>query len=143
MSMPPVLFRNICGVLVVLLLAVASTGVGCAGSSEKAEPDEAPVETRRHADEAIEGPFEVARAWVDDLDDHDLSGEPADIVDEWSVASLARVWASGDEYRAVVTQKNTAEEAPAVLLHVAKGDGGTWEVVDVEPTTANHLWPKL
>lgn len=131
--------------LTATLLAV-SLAAGCASTPDAAneEPDEEPDKARQISVQSSEGPFEVAALWAEKFDEHDLDSEASEVVEQWPAATVARVWASGDDYRAVVIRRGGGrEESPAILLHIAPDDEDTWSVVDLETTTSTHLWPKL
>lgn len=131
--------------LTAALLALSLTG-GCASApdAEDDQPADEPDEAREDAVQSTEGPFEVAVLWAEEFDEHDLGGEAGEVVEEWPAAQVARIWATGDDYRAVITRRGGgSEEIPAILLHIAQSDEDSWSVVDLETTTSTHLWPKL
>ncbi len=128
-------------VLVYSLMAALWFG-GCATPRE--EPDADPTAgAQATAEPAPNGPFEVARGWVDAFSADEAPDAVRQVVGGWKTAQLARVWAAGEEYRAVVVQKSTARETPAVLLRITHSDASGWEVSGVEPTTSTHLWSEL
>ncbi|MFW5967012.1 MAG: hypothetical protein ACOCV2_05810 [Persicimonas sp.] len=132
--------------MLVAALVLIALSAGCASTPDV--EDDRSAEQSEKADEdpvqSSEGPYEVAALWVEELDEHDLEGEPGEVVDEWSAAQVARVWASGEDYRAVVTRRGGGrEETRAILLHIAPDDDDAWSVVDLEMTSSTHLWPKL
>lgn len=128
--------------LVVGLLVAGLWLTGCATPpSESDEADPAPQQTA--AKPALNGPFEVAQTWASEFSPGTAPEAVREVVGEWSRAQVARVWASGGEYRAVIVQKSTARETPAVLLRITKGDTKGWEVTGVEPTTSTNLWSEL
>ncbi|QDG51046.1 hypothetical protein FIV42_09965 [Persicimonas caeni] len=92
---------------------------------------------------APEGPFEAAQTWASEFSADTAPEAVREVVGDWKRARVARVWASGEEYRAVVVQKSTARETPAVLLRITRGDAKRWEVTGVEPTTSTNLWSEL
>jgi hypothetical protein len=133
--------------LVVSMLAASMVAaLGCAGPPQQSEDLPAPAESRpgepRPQEPVDVGPHAVAQRFADQIGEQ-LDAQVESSVGSWSAARVARVWAAGDEYRAVVVQKNSAEKAPAVLLHVARDQQGAWQVVDQKPTTSTHLWPQL
>jgi hypothetical protein len=129
--------------LVAAVLLAAGT-IGCS-STASPTPDEPPTddESQAVAQRTEAGPFEIAVDWASAVSEKTPPQGLRQVVGEWKFAQVARVWASGEEYRAVVVQQNTARETLAVLLHIARSDAGTWEVVDSEPTTSTHLWSEL
>jgi hypothetical protein len=151
--------RNFCTSVVVYLF-VSLVGVvlvaGCA-SSPQAHDERAAGESDKDAPQAITtteaGPFEVAVDWASAVPSEAGSSETVpesvqQVVREWKIARVARVWASGEEFRAVVVQKNTARETPAALLHITRSESGhsgssKWVVTGAEPTTSTHLWSEL
>lgn len=97
-------------------------------------------------------PFQVASQWAARLNArpptpagsrHPLPDEITRITDAWTSAALARLWAQGDEYRALIIQKGTAEQGPAVLLRLGTDARGAWQVIGLEPAAATLLWSRL
>lgn len=136
-----------------VILAATLAAPGCAPApgqpTRGAEPVTPATPSSARAEPA--DPFQVASQWaaelsaphIPDAPARALPAEIARITDAWSSAQLARLWAQGEEYRALVTQKNTAGQGPAVLLRLGTDASGAWQVIGLEPATATVLWSHL
>lgn len=130
--------------LIVVYLVAGLWLVGCATPQPRADDSEPNGQnTVAATTPAPEGPFDVAQNWATEFSPDAAPDAVGEVVDEWQRAQVARVWASGGEYRAVIVQKNTAKETPAVLLRITRGDTSQWQVISVEPTTSTNLWSEL
>ncbi len=135
-----------CCVYLIAALSCAALCLACATpaaerSGESKDPGA--QEQKEGPIEGPSGPFAIAEQWATELD-ADSAAEPiADVVAAWQRAQVERVWAVGEQYRAVIVHKSTTGEVPAVLLVIARGDDGGWQVVDERPTTSTHLWSEL
>lgn len=118
--------------------------VGCAGSPEQVDEDAREVQVEPEAtEEAAAGPFDAAREWAATRPTEQAASGVSEIVSSWKTARVARVYALGEAYRAVVVQKSSAQERPAVLLTLERAEDGAWQVTAIEATTSTHLWPEL
>lgn len=138
-------FRNLIALSVVFTLTALA--VGCA--STPAAKQVAPAAAEQVSAQADRlGPFDVAQKWAAKLPalqshEADLPEAVDQIVHDWTSAQVERVWADGPRYRAVIVQKSTSTETPAVLLHMDTDGNGGWKVVSLEPTTSTELWSEL
>jgi hypothetical protein len=145
-------------IMIVAIVLAVMTFAGCASSTTRAETatqngnqptgNKQSEEPQNLAAQRGPGPFEVAVEWASDVATKTPPEGLRQVFGEWKVARVARVWAAGEEYRAVIVKKNTARETLAVLLHIAlipadEPNAGKWEVIDTEPTTSTHLWSEL
>lgn len=127
----------------VMALVAAMGLVGCATPTPKTDDQKQADEQKTSAVETSPGPFGVAQRWASELSADTAPVAVRETVSEWNTARVARVWASGEEYRALVVQKSTARETPAVLLRITRGDANRWQVTGAEPATSTHLWSEL
>ncbi len=129
------------------LIVVALLASGCAGSHAAETPPTAASSSDKPITDQI-GPFDVAQQWAQRLDDYQrqpaqLPTNVRKIIEHWKSARVERVWAAGADYRAVVVQRSTANETPAVLLYIGSDDAGHWKVTGLQPTTSTYLWSQL
>jgi hypothetical protein len=157
------------GSVALLLCLIASVSAGCATAKSGAAPGEAIDEV---VDDQAGDPFEAASRWAADLVGRASSGDDSSdgsvddssgaktlpariesIAGQWKSAEVARIWAVGVEYRALIVQydyvaprsaqKSTAGQIPAVLLHLGEDENGAWEVIGLAPSTSTYLWSRL
>ncbi|MFW6057276.1 MAG: hypothetical protein ACOC9W_00330 [Persicimonas sp.] len=133
-------------VYLIAALSCAAVCLACATPSAErsGESEDAGAQEQKEGPaEGPSGPFATAEQWAAELDADSAAESIADVVAQWQHAQVERVWAAGEQYRAVIVQKSTTGEVPAVLLVIARGDDGRWQVVDERPTTSTHLWSEL
>lgn len=130
-----------------IALLGAALGIGGCANSRAGVQRDADRATERHVRNTV-GPFDVAERWAARLTDHQShrANVPANvraIIARWNSAHVERVWASGSGYRAVIVQKSTAKETPAVLLRIGSDGAGKWTITGLQPTTSTQLWSRL
>lgn len=143
--------RYLLRLLALLFAGVFSGAFGCATAQKPASAASARADEPGGAPQAPEDDaFEVARRWA-----AGVSGEPggapapapdpevSSIIAPWQAAQVARIWAAGDEYRALITEKSTAAPGPAVLLYLVRDPRGAWIVQAVKPSTSTALWSQF
>lgn len=146
-----------------LLGGILSAVVGCASTStstsasasasgeQAASPAQSIASTKaqasaRRVDQA--DPFEVARGWATELPGAKraaemLSPQVHSITASWTAAQVARVWAAGDEYRALIIEKSTTGQRPAVLLYLGRDSSDAWKIEAIKPSTSTALWSQF
>ena len=122
---------------------VALSLVGCASPKPKADAQMPADEQKTAVDKPSPGPFAAAQRWASEISAETAPEAVRETVSGWKNAQVARVWASGEEYRAIVVQKSTARETPAVLLRITHSDANRWQVTGAEPATSTFLWSEL
>jgi|GEM_PF-6070058 len=135
-----------------LLLAGSLSGAFAFGCAPAQKPPSAASldaeELRGEAQVKESDAFEVARAWAANLpgesgDAAMPSPEVHSISATWQAAQVARIWAAGDEYRALITERSTAAPGPAVLLYISRDASGAWKVQAIKPSTSTALWSQF
>lgn len=122
---------------------VALSFVGCATTKPKTVDKKPADESTATVEQASQGPFTAAQNWASEFTADKAPRAVRKTVNDWKAARVARVWATQGEYRAIIVQKSTARETPAVLLHITQSDANGWSVTGAEPATSTHLWSEL
>lgn len=119
--------------------------LNCASSSAGGSDSDASAQTKASAERAApEGPFDVVLKWAEQPQvSGEASEEAVELIEEWERVEVARVWSRGEDYLAVVVDRNSTRETPAILLTLEMNDEGGWRVARLEATTSTHLWPEL
>lgn len=150
LHLPPRLSAPLLAGLLLGVIGCASNSNALSNSdspaSEKSDASQKTSEQARQAPKS--DPFEVARVWASKLpgakgDAEMLPPEVHSITASWSDAQVARVWVAGDEYRALIIERSTAGERPAVLLYISSDRSGAWQVQAVKPSTSTALWSEF
>lgn len=131
----------------VMLAGFLTSAVGCA-SGQTASVTDASAAADNTSGEARpvekKDAFEVARAWAASVPGAEVpSPELHSITASWRAAQVARVWAAGDEYRALIIEKSTTGERPAVLLYLSSDTRGEWQIEAIKPSTSTALWSQF
>jgi len=83
-------------------------------------------------------PLGVAENWA-----RNPTQAPA-FVSAWSVPGrVARIYRAGEEYKALVVERNSQGAGAGVLLTISKPPDGNWELTSIEESPANHLIPEF
>jgi len=130
-----------------MLAGFLASAVGCA-SGKGASGAEASAASQDASEQARptekKDAFEVARAWAASVPGAEVpSPELHSITASWRAAQVARVWAAGDEYRALIIEKSTTGERPAVLLYLSSDTRGEWQIEAIKPSTSTALWSQF
>ena len=127
--------------LVLVMMALAVTLVGCAAGPEKTDEPEAEPTSTATAPAFGDDAVGAALAWADAPPD-DLPEAVAGRLDQWDQPLLLRLFRLSDAEARAVIGRQDGKDRPAVLLRLRRTEGG-WRVVGSEPTTANHGWPTM
>lgn len=127
--------------LVLVMVALAVTLVGCASGPEATDDPEASSTSNATAPTFGDDPAGAALAWADAPPDN-LPEAVAGRMDQWDEPRLLRLFRLTDSEARAVIGRRDGKDQPAVLLKLRRTDG-SWRVVETKPTTANYGWPTM